>query len=95
MCPLDVSLDFSLSLLLHPGNGHFCKEDDEEEVHVTIHSSSMTQRLRLLELDPSTSSAVWKVTVTLEVSAASHTPDDDGHSLLAAFSRIIGRSGFE
>lgn len=90
-----VAWIFSLSLLLHPGNGHFCKEDDEEEVHETMHSSSVTQRLRLLDMDPSTSSAVWKVTVMLEVSAASHTPDDDGRSLSAAFSCTIGISGFE
>lgn len=39
--------------------------------------------------------AVWKVTVASEVSAASHTPDDDARSLSATFSCTIDRSVFE
>lgn len=81
---------------MHPGNGYVCNEDDEDKVQDIMHSTSISKRLRLVDIDPSPSSTVRKVyvTVTLEVSTASHTPDD-GRSLSAVFFCTIDRSGFE
>lgn len=79
---------------MHPGNGYVCNKDDEDKVQETMHSTSISKRLRLVDIDPSPSSTVRKVTVTLEVSTASHTPDD-GRSLSAVFFCTIDRSGFE
>lgn len=93
MCPLHVSFDFSF-LLVHPVEGHFCKADDEDHVQVTKHASSISKRQRLLDINPSTSFPVWKVTVILEVSAASHT-QDDWHSISAAFSADLGSNADE